>query len=58
MIVVDSGKVNYQTMLTTTRIAKHVWREEISNQNKILLGLKIIDWIADAKNAREDLPGQ
>ena len=29
--------------LITIRIAKHAWREKISNQNVNLLGLKIID---------------
>ena len=42
----------------TIRIAKHAWREKISNQNVILLSLKIIDWIKDVKNAREHLPSQ
>ena len=27
----------------TIRFAKHAWREKISNQNAILLGLEIID---------------
>ena len=37
----------------TLRAAKHEWREKISNQNVSLLNLKLIDWIADVKNARE-----
>ena len=46
---------NYQSLLiiclklTIIKIAKHVWREKRSNQNVILLNLKIIDWITDAK---------
>ena len=40
------------------RIAKHAWGEIIWNQNVILLGLKIIDWITDVKNARGNLPRQ
>ena len=38
MIVVDSCKINYQTLLITylkltIRITKHAWREKITNQN-------------------------
>ena len=40
----------------TIKFAKHAWREKISNQNAILLGLEIIDWITDVKNARKHLP--
>ena len=48
VILVDSCEVNYQTLLITClklimKIAKHAWREKISNQNVNLLGLKIID---------------
>ena len=63
LIAADLWKVNYQTLLITNlkltiRIAKNEWREKISNQNVMLLGLKIIDWITDAKNARKHLPSQ
>ena len=62
-MLVDSREVNYQTLLITClklimKIAKHAWREKTSNQNVSLLGLKIIDWITDAKNAREYLLSQ
>ena len=48
VILVDSCEVNYQTLLITClklimKIAKHAWREKISNQNVNLLDLKIID---------------
>ena len=50
-------QVNYQTLLTclklTIRIAKHEWREKISDQNAILLGLKIIDWKYRRKECKE-----
>ena len=47
-ILVDSFKVSYLILLITylkltIRIAKIAWREIISYQNVILLGLKIID---------------
>ena len=47
-IVVDSCEANYQTLLITClkliiKIVKHAWREKISNENVILLDLKIID---------------
>ena len=38
---------------------KKMHRErKISNQNVSFLGLKVIDWITDAKNAREYLLSQ
>ena len=54
---------NYQTLLITylkliIRIAKHAWGGKISNQNVSLSDLEIIDWITDARNAREHLPTQ
>ena len=63
MIVVDSYKVNYQTLLITylkliIRIVKNAWKEKISNQNASLLVLKIIDWITDVKNAMENQSSQ
>ena len=48
LIAIDLCKVNYQTLLITylkltKKTAKHVWKGKKSNQNAILLGLKIID---------------
>ena len=47
LMLADSCQVNYQTLLITClkliiKIAKHAWKKK-SNQNVILLGLKIID---------------
>ena len=38
--------------------AKHAEREKMLNQNVNSLGLKVIDWITDAKNAMEYLLSQ
>ena len=48
LILADLCEVNYQILLITylkltVKTVKHAWREKISNQNVILLGLKITD---------------
>ena len=40
------------------KIAKHVCREKISNQNVSLLELKMIDYIISAKNVEKDVVSQ
>ena len=40
------------------KVAKHAEREKMLNQNVNSLGLRVIDWIADAKNAMEYLLSQ
>ena len=61
LIAIDLCKANYQTWLityleVTIWNANHVWKEKKTNQNAILLGLKKIDWITDAKNVEENAP--
>ena len=63
MIAIDLCKANYETWLityleVTIRNPNHAWKEKKknTNQNAILLGLKIIDWITDAKNVEENAP--
>ena len=63
MILVDSCKVNYKSLLMIClklkiKIAKLACKEKMLNQNLNLLDLKMIDWIKDAKNAREHLLSQ
>ena len=60
MIVIDLRKENDQTLLTTyleltTRNANHASKEKKSNQCAILLSLKMIDWITNAKNVEKML---
>ena len=55
--------VDYQILLITClkliiKIAKYAEREKMLNQNVNLLGLKVIDWITDAKSAMEYLLSQ
>ena len=57
MIVIDLCKANYKTLLITyleltIRNANHAWKKK-SNQYVNLLGLKIIDWITNAKNVKK-----
>ena len=37
----------------TTKNAKHSWKEKILNQNVILLGLKIINYVTNVKNIKK-----
>ena len=52
LIASDLCHPHYQILLITylefsKKNAKHVWKEKISNQNVILLGLKILGSITD-----------
>ena len=52
-------KSHYQNMLIIylkfiKRNAKYAWKKEKSGQNAILLGLHIINFTINVKNAKED----
>ena len=49
--LVELTKINKTEL--TKKNANHSWKEKISNQNAILLILKIIDLFTDAKNAEK-----
>ena len=49
--LVELTKINKIEL--TKKNANHSWKEKISNQNAILLILKIIDLFTDTKNAEK-----
>ena len=58
LLALDLCRPHYQVLLITylkfiKRNAKDAWKEKKSNQYAILLGLKIMNYITNAKNVKK-----